>query len=106
MKDKMTQIRENVTAMHLFNDAKADAAASGTSDPIRLRSCNARVYATPNYFILMSYWTTVAVINRNSGEAADVLRAVYGYTATSAQHISKFFKDYLAVTVHTWRDID
>lgn len=106
MKNKMAQIRENVTAMHLFNDAKADAAASGTSEPIRLRSCNAVVYATPNYFILRSYCTTVAVIHRNSGEAADVLRGVYGYTATSAQHIRKFFQDYLAVKVYTWRDID
>ena len=106
MKNKMAQIRENVNAMRLFNDAKADAAPSGTSEPIRLRSCNAVVYATKNYFILRSYWTMVAVINRNSGEAADVLRGVYGYTATSAYHIRKFFQDYLAVKVYTWRDID
>ena len=106
MKNKMAQIRENVNAMQLFNDAKAEAAASGTSEPIRLRSCNAVVYATKNYFILRSYWTEVAVIHRNSGEGADVLRRVYGYTATTAQHIRKFFQYYLPVKVYTWRDIE
>ena len=106
MKNKMAQISENEHAAWLFNEAKAEAAASGTSKPIRLRYCSADVFATKNYFILRSYWTMVAVINRNSGEAADVLRGVYGYTATSAQHIRKFFQDYLAVKVYTWRHVD
>ena len=106
MKANDKQVCMNAKAMDLFNDAKAEAFEIGTSEPIRLRYCNAVVYATKNYFILRSYWTTVAVINRNSGEGADVLRVVYGYTATSAQHISKFFHDYDAVKVYTWRDID
>lgn len=106
MKANEKQACMNVKAMGLFNDAKAEAFECGTSEPIRLRHCNAVVYATKNYFILRSYCTTVAVIHRNSGEGADVLRAVYGYTATSAQHIHKFFQDYLPVKVYTWRDID
>ena len=106
MKANEKQVCMNEKAMELFNDAKSEAFECGTSDPIRLRYCNAVVYATKNYFILRSYWTTVAVIHRNSGEAADVLRGVYGYTATSAQHIRKFFQDYLAVKVYTWRYVD
>ena len=106
MKANEKQVCMNAKAMDLFNEAKAEALECGTSEPIRLHYCNAVVYATKNYFLLRSYRTTVAVINRNSGEAADVLRGVYGYTATSAQHIRKFFQDYLAVKVYTWRYVD
>lgn len=60
----------------------------------RLRSCSAEVITTKNYYILRSYNTLVACINRYTGAEADVLRKVYGYTATSAQHIRKFFNDY------------
>lgn len=63
----------------------------------RLRNCTAWVYATDEYFILRSYNTIIAAIHRNSGIGYDFLRYVYGYTATSAQHISKFFNDYNAV---------
>ena len=62
----------------------------------RLRTCNAMVYAYENekgrVYILKSYNTIVAAIMPN-GVCYDFLRYVYGYTATSAQHISKFFKD-------------
>lgn len=60
----------------------------------RLRTCNARVSETANYYILCSYNTLVAFIDKNTDTLYDVLRYVYGYTATSAQHISKFEKDY------------
>ena len=63
----------------------------------RLRTCQATVYAYENekgrVYILKSYNTIVAAIGA-SGRCYDFLRYVYGYTATSAQHISKFFKDY------------
>lgn len=68
----------------------------------RLRTCQAWVYASDNYFLLKSYDTFVAVINRNSGYGYDVLRYVYGYTATSAQHMSKFFNDYNAIKVYRY----
>lgn len=75
----------------------------------RLRSCNAKVYAYDEYYVLKSYDTIVAVIDRNTGIAYDFLRYVYGFTSTSAQHISKFFHDYTTdkwypETVYTWRD--
>lgn len=73
----------------------------------RLRSCNAEVFETPDFFFLQSYHTIVACIDKRDGEKIDFLRYVYGYTATSAQHISKFFKDYGEANkpILTWRAV-
>ena len=62
----------------------------------RLRTCSAIVYETENYYILRSYNTVIAVIDKALDTLYDCLRIVYGYTATSAQHISKFDHDYCA----------
>lgn len=60
----------------------------------RLRTCTAYVYKDHNgYTVLRSYNTFVAFITPN-GDFVDVLRLVYGYTATSAKHIRKFENDY------------
>lgn len=60
----------------------------------RLRTCQAYVYETPSFYVLRSYNTVVAIIDKSTDTCYDFLRAVYGYTNTSAQHISKFDKDY------------
>ena len=60
----------------------------------KLRSCTAWVYETENFYLLQSYKTIVAIISKNSNTLYDALRTVYGYTATSAQHIAKFRNDY------------
>ena len=60
----------------------------------RLRSCSASVFETEHYYILRSYSTVIAVIDKYTDTLYDVLRYVYGYSATSAQHISKFEKEY------------
>lgn len=60
----------------------------------RLRSCTAWVFETEDYYILKSYETYVAVILKSADVMFDALRIVYGYTATSAQHITKFAHDY------------
>ena len=60
----------------------------------RLNKCNARVYETENFYILESYFTIVAVIEKATDIFADVLRMVYGYTSTSCQHIAKFRRAY------------
>lgn len=60
----------------------------------RLRTCNATVYENGRYIVLISYTTTVAFIDKRERKAYDILRLVYGYTSTSAQHIAKFFNDY------------
>lgn len=60
----------------------------------RLRKCQATVYESENFYLLESYATIVAVIEKETDIFADVLRLVYGYTATSSQHISKFRHTY------------
>lgn len=60
----------------------------------RLRSCTAYVFESENYYYLKSYNTVIAFIDKNTDTLYDVLRLVYGYTSTSAQHISKFSSDY------------
>lgn len=59
----------------------------------RLRSCTAHVNQTTRFVALRSYNTIVAIIDKNTDTLYDVLRYVYGYTATSAQHIAKFDHD-------------
>ena len=71
----------------------------------RLRKCQAYVYETDSYYILKSYSTVVAFIRKGDCECFDILRMVYGYTATSAQHIAKFRNDYHAISTQTWREV-
>ena len=68
----------------------------------RLNYCKAWVYQTNGYCFLVSYKTIVAFID-DSGNMFDVLRLVYGYTATSVMHISKFRNKFNHVSEHTWR---
>lgn len=56
----------------------------------RLLSCSAYVFDTEHYYILKSYDTFIACIEKSTDTLYDALRVVYGYTATSAKHISKF----------------
>lgn len=56
----------------------------------RLDYCSAYTYETENYIVLISYHTLIAFIEKSTHTLYDVLRYVYGYTATSAKHISKF----------------
>lgn len=67
----------------------------------KLRSCSAEVAPIIDaetgellYYVLRSYRTIVAAIDVRTDTLYDFLRYVYGYTATSAQHISKFSHDY------------
>ena len=60
----------------------------------RLRNCSAVVLEYENYYILQSYDTLIAFIDKATDTLYDVLRYVYGFTSTSAQHISKFKHDY------------
>ena len=67
----------------------------------KLRSCSASVADAIDcetgevlYHVLTSYSTVIAIIDTQTDTLYDFLRYVYGYTATSAQHISKFDKDY------------
>ena len=57
----------------------------------KLYSCNAEIWECMGILVLVSYCTPIAVYARD-GSLYDCLRVVYGYTATSSQHISKFKK--------------
>lgn len=57
---------------------------------VRLRTCQAFVYETKNYYLLKSYNTFIACMEKSTETVYDALRIVYGYTNTSAQHIAKF----------------
>ena len=59
-----------------------------------LRSCSAEVYKGSRFIVLKSYSTIIAAIDTDTDTLYDFLRYVYGYTATSAQHIAKFSHDY------------
>ena len=84
----------NERCMIAYNNAIEEMKNEGMIYAERLRSCSAIVFETDNYYILQSYSTIVAVIDKSFDTLYDVLRVVYGYTSTSAQHIAKFDKDY------------
>ena len=102
---------ERITMQTAINEtvevARANALTELTTmqEPVvtRLRSCRAYVITTPGYYILQSYRTIVAVINRETGACYDFLRTAYGYTSTSAQHIAKFRSDYSDWYAKTYR---
>ena len=94
---KEYQVIENVKVLDNFNKALDDLQVYTRSHDVplkRLRSSSAYVIETDNYYLLRSYNTIVAVIDKHNNVCYDVLRHVYGYTATSAKHISKFCADY------------
>lgn len=104
---------ENIIAKAIFNAAFDELDAQQKPVYHRLRSCTAWVFETENFFLLKSYDTIIAAISKPTSICADVLRDVYRYTPTSAQHISKFFSDYAFsigkrrsdLRIFTYRDI-
>lgn len=73
----------------------------------RLRTCQATVYKSKFYFVLQSYNTVVAIIDKEDMILYDFSRYVYGYTATTAQHIAKFANDYGVSPSdrYTWKEV-
>lgn len=57
----------------------------------KLYSCNAEIWEYDGILVLASYGTPIAVYAYGC-KLYDCLRVVYGYTATSSQHICKFIK--------------
>ena len=101
--NKELQNTINAEVMENYNKGMSEYKTMRWKDRkfIRLRYCSADVCETENYFILRSYATFIAVIDKNTRTCYDALRKVYGYTATSAQHVAKFRHDYPA---GTWYD--
>lgn len=99
---KEEQNRINEIVRKEYNRFSLEVEHRGMQYIGRLRSCSAEVWASDSYYILRSYSTIIAVID-NDGVLYDFLRMVYGYTATSAQHISKFMQDYGCGTRYTYK---
>ena len=92
MTKRENQVFCNQVCKEVYENAIAELNSPCTYK--RLRTCRALVWETEHYYILQSYRTLIAVIDKSTDTLYDVLRYVYGYTPTSAQHISKFEKDY------------
>lgn len=100
-KNEQREINESVLA--ILNDYKSTN--WDMYHERKLRSCSATVADAVDpetgellYHVLTSYRTVVAIIDTRTATMYDFLRYVHGYTATSAQHISKFAQDYGATS--------
>ena len=91
---KKAQLEANKEVLEALDRFKDELKNCTFSTCNRLRACNAYVYESPSFYVLRSYNTVVAIIEKSTGTCYDFLRLVYGYTSTSAQHISKFNNDY------------
>lgn len=106
--EKYKQVAINNNVLCALNYYNRELTATG--DYHRLNSCQAWWRDIINAktgevvgAILISYNTMVAfTIN---GVMYDFLRYVYGYTATSAQHIAKFRNFMKPYAVHTYRPV-
>lgn len=89
---KKEQIEVNVYIENIINDINALTRTLET--PIKWRQlhrCSADIgIVNGTWILLKSYSTIVAAYNIYTDELFDFLRLVYGYTATSSQHIAKF----------------
>ena len=95
---RLEQESNNIVAMDIYNEAMKEF-HNGLyhSSFERLDYCQAWVLYTDNYILLKSYNTFIGAIEISTGTLVDVLRVVYGYTATSAKHIAKF-RHYYPIT--------
>lgn len=102
-KKEMQKIENEMVEQAWEKAKKVWANASKDLDEVeRLDYCKAWTYQTRGYSFLVSYETIVAFVDDNYN-MYDVLRLVYGYTSTSAKHISKFRNKFSHVSDHTWR---
>jgi hypothetical protein len=92
--NKREQALINEAVISMVNKCDAEVNLNALHHGKRLRTCNAYVYETPSFYVLESFNTVVAIIEKSTDTCYDFLRAVYGYTNTSAQHIYKFSQDY------------
>lgn len=99
---KLQQTVINKEVMEVYDDLEQCIYYHGMVKIGRLRTCSAIVYQTKGYTFLKSYDTIVAAIGDCDCTCYDFLRMVYGYTATSAQHIAKFRKDYFGFIKKTY----
>lgn len=90
IKERQAWINEKVLLIKKAVDNELIYGATGYR---QLHRCQAHVMKTAHFYVLQSYNTIVAAVDAD-GNLYDFLRYVYGYSATSAQHIAKFYHDY------------
>lgn len=94
---KYEQIAINHRALKVMRDSMNDVESvyrNSVAHWTPLNHCQAGFLftASGHYIVLRSYSTVVAAIDCNDGICYDFSRWVYGYTATTTQHIHKFAK--------------
>lgn len=104
MIDQMAE-NEKVNAILNERDNTTYSKAVARETLTRLNTCQAWTYEAGYFAVLISYNTEGACIDTRTGICYDYLRKAYGYTATSAQHISKFMKKFEATEKVTYRPI-
>lgn len=100
---------ENKTCLHEYKKAMSEFEECYRDNLITWRPlyhCQASYFKATNYIFLKSYNTIVCIIKTYDLTLYDVLRYVYGYTNTSAQHIRKFSRFFGTVDDYTYRHIE
>lgn len=88
---KTNQINVNDTILEALDEYNKYCDTANSTAPRRLDYCTAETFNVGSrYTTLRSYNTIVAFYDHETNTLYDVLRYVYGYTATSAKHIAKF----------------
>lgn len=87
---KFEQMAINEICEEIWNNAMDAYRIFGVNAWTRLDYCTAWTTENQDYEYLMSYNTIIATHDKKRDITVDMLRNVYGYTATSAKHISKF----------------
>ena len=92
-------------SMDKYNEVFYDTPEYKMPPKVRLNHCQAWTQDFEGFTVLWSYESAVAVYDKSTDTLYDILRAVYGYTATSAQHIAKFRNMCNPANVLTYREV-
>lgn len=93
MTKETKQFCDNIEAKLVYQNALNELEQS--NEPWqKFLHCNAQTKRIDSGVVLKSYDTIIAIYDYTSETVFDVLRLTYGYTATSAQHITKFARHY------------
>lgn len=103
--EQLTINAEIERCMDKYNEVFYDTPDYKMPPKVQLNHCQAWLQDFEGFTVLWSYRSAVAVYDKNTDTLYDILRAVYGYTATSAQHIAKFRKLYNPAHVLTYREV-
>ena len=97
--------REIRIGMNNFNVVFCNTPDNKMPPKVRLNHCQAWTQDFEGFTVLWSFNTAVAVYDKYTDTLYDILRAVYGYTATSAKHIAKFRNMCNPANVLTYREV-